>query len=566
MLVLVLLGLLGWVAWKGSVAYVGLRDAQGAAGKARESIGEGDAIEAVRQLDLMTTSLARSREATADPVWGAASSLPWLGPNLRAVTDLTAALDDLARDGVAPVADIAATVASGGLAPRDGRIDLAPLVAAGPQLEQAADAGERAAAEISAIDSGALLPLVGEQVDLVRAEVSEVASALRTGARVAELLPPMLGVDGERHYLALFLNSAELRASGGLVGALAIITADDGVLSMTATRAGTDLPRLDKPILRLTEAEREVHGVSLGRIIQNVALTPDFPRAAELAAAMWEADTGETVDGVIATDVPALAKILAGTGPVVTKDETQLDSVNVVDELLHRPYLRFKRQARADAFFADAASRVFAKIVAGEGDVGDVVDALASASGEGRVLVWSTREKEQDGLRVAGLSGAFLSGAAPRAGGIFLNDATGGKLDYFLDSSVEVTRVTCDAGMEVTTRVRLASRVPVDEVDDFPRYVTGMADVPPGSFVTRVTVYSPVGGELRGTSRDGASVGGRQAVEAERQVNSFSVTLAPGESVTYEIVWRVPDVGPVEVWATPTTTSSGRFVLPGSCA
>src|SRR5699024_828832 len=142
------------------------------------------------------------------------------------------------------------------------------------ELQRAADAGERAAAELATIDSGALLPLVAEQVDVVRAEVTEVASALRTGARVAELLPPMLGADGERRYLALFLNSAELRATGGLVGALAIITADDGVLTMAATRAGTDLPRLDEPILPLTPAEREVHGVSLGRIIQNVALTP----------------------------------------------------------------------------------------------------------------------------------------------------------------------------------------------------------------------------------------------------------------------------------------------------
>ena len=563
---LVLLGLAAWIGWKGSVAYVGLRDAQGAATKARDAISKGDAIEAVRQLTAMSESLERSRGATADPVWGAASSVPWLGPNLRAVTDLTGALDDLTRDGVTPVADIAATVASGGLAPEDGRIDLAPLLAAGPELQRAADAGERAAAELATIDSGALLPLVAEQVDVVRAEVTEVASALRTGARVAELLPPMLGADGERRYLALFLNSAELRATGGLVGALAIITADDGVLTMAATRAGTDLPRLDEPILPLTPAEREVHGVSLGRIIQNVALTPDFPRTAELAAAMWEADTGEKLDGVLATDVPALAKILAGTGPVTTADETRLEAGNVVDELLHQPYLRFKRQARADAFFADAAGRVFAKIVAGDGDLSAVIDGLATASGEGRVLVWSTRAEEQDGLRAAGLSGAFLSGAAPRAGGVFLNDETGGKLDFFLESNLEVVRVTCDNGMQVTARLRLASRVPAAEVEDFPRYVTGLADVPAGTFVTGVAVYSPVGGQLRAATRDGAAVGGRQAAEAEREVNLFSVTLAPGESVSYELTWRVPDLGPVEIWSTPTTSSPGRVTLPGSCA
>lgn len=563
-----LLGAGVWVAWKGSVAYVGLRDAQDAAGKARAAIGRGDTPEATRQLEVMSSSLDRSREATADPVWSAASSVPWVGPNLRAVTTLSAALGDLVDEGVAPVVDAASLVTSGGLAPRDGRIDLAPIAAAAPGLAQAALAGERAAAELDGIDSGALLPVVAEQVDAARAQVREVASALRTGVRVAELLPPMLGADGERTYLALFLNSAELRATGGLVGALAEVTADDGVLTMSDTRAGTDLPRLDEPVLELTAEELDVHGEALGRIIQNVALTPDFPRTAELAAAMWEQDTGTRVDGVIATDVIALSHVLAGTGPVTTSDETRLTPETVVDELLHAPYLRFAKQSRADAFFADAAGRIFARLVSGGGEFAKVVDGLATATGEGRVLVWSRDSGEQDGLRVAGLSGAFLTGAAPAAGGIFLNDATGGKLDFFLDSALDVTRVTCtdDGGMDVVVRLRLASRVPVDQVEELPRYVTGLADVPAGSFVTRVTVYGPADGALRSTTRDGSAVGGSQGTEAGRDVNVLSLTLAPGESVAYEVEWHVDRAGRVEVWSTPTTTSPGRLTLPGSCA
>src|SRR5690606_10567603 len=60
-----------WVGWKGSVAYVGLRDAQGAATKARDAIGKGDAIEGARQLTVMTSDMARAREATQDTLWKA---------------------------------------------------------------------------------------------------------------------------------------------------------------------------------------------------------------------------------------------------------------------------------------------------------------------------------------------------------------------------------------------------------------------------------------------------------------------------------------------------------------
>src|SRR5690606_39819876 len=137
-------------------------------------------------------------------------------------------------------------------------------------------------------------------------------------------------------------------------------------------------------------------------------------------------------------------------------------------------------------------------IVSGGGEFAKVVDGLATATGEGRVLVWSRDSGEQDGLRVAGLSGAFLTGAAPAAGGIFLNDATGGKLDFFLDSALDVTRVTCtdDGGMDVVVRLRLASRVPADQVEELPRYVTVLADAPAGSVESRVYVSATASGAL----------------------------------------------------------------------
>ena len=564
-LLLALLAALAWVGWKGSVAVVALRDAQGAAGDARSAIARGDAGEGARHLGRVTDALARARAATQDPVWRAASAVPFLGGNLRAVGEVSAALDELSREGVAPVVEVVSFVASGGLAPRDSQVDVAAISGAAPALERAAEAGERAAARLADLDTGSLLPAVGVQVEEVRAQVEEVASALRTGARVSALLPPMLGAEGERRYLVLFLNSAELRSTGGLVGALTVLEADEGRLSMADTTAGTDLPRFAEPVLPLEEAELELHTEALGRTVQGVALTPDFPRTAELAAAMWREATGERVDGVIGADVVALAGVLEGTGPVRTADGTEISAENAVDVLLHESYLRLG-QEESDAFFADAARRVFERVVSGGGDFSAVVDRLAGASREGRVLVWSRDAEEQAVLVDAGLSGGFLSGAAPRAGGVFLNDANGGKLDYFLDSGLDVVRVTCEAGgMRVQARLALGSRVPAQGVEDLPRYVTGMADVPAGTILVRVTVYGPEGGRLVSTRREGAEVGARQATEAGREANLLSVELAPGQTERLEGEWIVPAQGAVEVWSTPTTTAPGRLSVPGSC-
>ena len=62
-------------------------------------------------------------------------------------------------------------------------------------------------------------------------------------------------------------------------------------------------------MLPLTAEEDQVFTDRLGRYVQDALLTPDFPRAAQLLAARWTQDTGQQIDGVIATDVVAAADV-----------------------------------------------------------------------------------------------------------------------------------------------------------------------------------------------------------------------------------------------------------------
>ncbi|TFB67457.1 DUF4012 domain-containing protein [Cryobacterium sp. Hz9] len=45
--------------------------------------------------------------------------------------------------------------------------------------------------------------------------------------RAVQLLPAMLGADGQRSYLLLFQNNPEVRATGGLPGAFAEISTEN---------------------------------------------------------------------------------------------------------------------------------------------------------------------------------------------------------------------------------------------------------------------------------------------------------------------------------------------------
>ncbi|MBA2774339.1 MAG: DUF4012 domain-containing protein [Nocardioidaceae bacterium] len=69
--------------------------------------------------------------------------------------------------------------------------------------------------------------------------------------RAVKLLPPMLGPDGPRSYLVMFQNTAELRAAGGIPGAIAIIRAAGGKLRLTQQGDAGSLGSYRWPVLPL---------------------------------------------------------------------------------------------------------------------------------------------------------------------------------------------------------------------------------------------------------------------------------------------------------------------------
>ena len=62
-----------------------------------------------------------------DPVYRAASTLPFVGPNLDAIRQVTVTVDSLATNVMPSLVDVARTLQPSALAPKDGAIDLAPI-------------------------------------------------------------------------------------------------------------------------------------------------------------------------------------------------------------------------------------------------------------------------------------------------------------------------------------------------------------------------------------------------------------------------------------------------------
>ncbi|WP_308291780.1 DUF4012 domain-containing protein [Microbacterium jejuense] len=560
-LLLVVLGA-AWIGIRGALAYGHLSAAQQTASTVRASLADpaaaGDAIAS------LAADTSAAHALTSDPVWQLAEGLPWVGPQLAAVGSVAETLDAVANTALRPLSDVAASFQLDALRPQGGRLDLAPLEEISGPATTAADALSAAAASVSAIDRTALVPPVGEAVDQVDELLDEAAVATDALARATQLIPSMLGADGPRNYLVLFQNNAEWRSLGGIPGAMALIHTEGGALSLTAQESSSDYPRYDESVLPLDDEILTIYGDRPGRWIQNVTQVPDFAVSAALAREMWAREHGgQQVDGVIALDPVALSYLLEATGPITLRTGDVLTDETAVPLLLNDVYARYTRPADQDAFFAMAAAEVFAKLSGGEVDPTTFVAALTRSGDEDRLLLWSAHEDEQRLLTDTTLSaGLPLSNDETSRFGVYVNDGTGSKMDFYQNVVTSLTWDSCTADAsgaatgDAVLTVTIVNTAPADAAN-LPGYVTGDGafGVPAGITRTVGYLYLPEGFDLvDATMSDGSGFGG--GTHDGRRVVSFTTDLAPGASATVTITAHASNpVGPtLEAVTTPTLT------------
>ncbi|ACQ78719.1 conserved hypothetical protein [Beutenbergia cavernae DSM 12333] len=504
--------------------------------------------------DLTTTA----RTSTDGPLWWLAARLPGLGADVHAVSVSADAVDVVTHDVLPPLLAARDGVDLAALRPVDGRVDLAPIQAAAPLVREASDALAGVVADVAALDPAELRGAVAGPVESLQAGLATLDEQLTSARAVTTVLPPLLGADGEQRYLVLFLTNSELRSAGGIPGALAVLTADDGRVALTDQVSTADVGPFDDPVPGLAPEDAEIFGDRPARYIQDTTMLPDFPSAASLAATMWEASGRGAVDGVISVDPVALSYVLTSTGPVDVPGG-RIDADGAVDLLLSGAYAMFPEPAQQDEFFAGVSAAVFGSALGGAVDPSLLATAVERAAQEHRINVWSRDADLQADLVGLGVGGSLA--AEPAASGVFLNDGTGAKLDYYLD--VETTSVAaCAADADAVTLTRtvtLTSSVPAD-VAQLPWYVLGSAgagSLEPGVLRTNVAIYSPAGGSIDSIARDGVVIGGDVHDDgAGRQVTVVTVELAPGESTTLTVTTSGA-AGAGGTWMTPTARHGG---------
>jgi hypothetical protein len=556
------LALTAWVGVRAVLAHDHLARARATVSSLSSTVDDPAAASGLLSAAALDTSAARL--LSSDPVWHAAEALPWIGPQLAAVSDTAGAID-VAVTASAALIEASPGLSVGAMRPVDGVVDVSRLSGMAPAAARAASELREAAVHVAAIDRRPLLGVVARGVsdaDDLLGSAADSADALQ---RAVRLVPAMLGVDRPRSTLVLFQNNAEWRSLGGIVGAVAQLDSSAGRTTLAAQASSVDVSATtDTPVAELPADVRSIYDTRPARFLQNTTQVPDFSVGAPLAREMWRRAHGTTVDAVVALDPVALSYLLRATGPVDLPTGEALTAEDVVPLLLEDAYRRFDDPRAQDAFFQSASAAVFQALADGRFEPRALVEAVSRAAGERRLLIWNADATEQAILDGTPLQGSLpASDAAHSTFGVYLNDGTGSKMDFYLHPLVETAWCTSDTA---SLRVQLRSDAP--DPATLPAYVTGGGEygVTPGEALTGVYVYLPPGAEVRErrTSGDGASLGFAGGVHDGREVLKWSARLAPGETALLDLRVRLPGAVQVDAAVTPTRDAA-EIPRSGAC-
>ena len=434
--------------------------------------------------------------------------VPWLGntsDTVRAVAQAGERTAQAASLLAGAVDDLPGGL--GALAPTTDGIPLDQLAGLTTAVSRAQELTERALETLRAAPTGFVLSAVSSARDDAIQELERTDRQLRAGSDILRGLPSFLGADGPRRYFFGASNPAELRGTGGLIGAYAILTVEDGRLDFSEFRPIQSLPSLDVDHVEAPSPEYSTnfnyYRTGAGFWL-NVNMTPDFPLAAEALWLSYREATGEPLDGVVVADPFALKALMRVTGPIpVGNTGIELTERTIVPFTTNEAYALFDTGGERKLVLGRVAKAVLQGFLAEQGDDLLRERALLNAFDDGHVKVWSTDPDMQAGLALTTTGGAFEPQGTDVVS-VVTNSASGTKLDFYQQRTVTYD-VHLDPGGTATADLG------VDLLNDsptsgLPAYVIGpfkTFSTQPGENVAVVDLYCDRGCILQDGARNG---------------------------------------------------------------
>ena len=190
-------------------------------------------------------------------------------------------------------------------------------------------------------------------------------------------------------------------------------------------------------------------------------------------------------------------------------------------------------------------------------DLMELVDVINQSAEDGRLQVWMADPDEEEVINKLGFAGVLATDLASPVLGVYINDDTWAKMNWYLDLSTEITNSSVNADGTVTYDVTttLTNVITEEEAYEAPAYVTGYSPMKRsvGDMYVKPLLVAPAGGNIanvmvvsgEGTMGEGTLYG--------FDVWSGAVNIGPQETViiTYQVTVCAQATSDLAVRQTP---------------
>ena len=382
--------------------------------------------------------------------------VPVVGRQLRSVQDLSAASAQVARIGVTAINSAHSVLQASHHSGPERVVELR-------KLARLAASADRALGQVDTGPSHALLSPLASKHDTFVRDLADVRTRLQHATGVASTMADIL--QGPQTYLLLMANNAEMRAGSGDFLEVGVLATQDGHLKLSKINQTVSIPVPAGKVSVTGDLEARWGWVKPGVDWRNLGFTPQFDVNAPLAARMWQAETGQHVDGVLSVDLEALHQILMATGPVTLSDGTVVNADNVVQLLSHDQYKGLSdqptsQQNRVESGREDRLGLLAqAALNALENDSLDLKslsNAMTAATQGRHLLAWSERPQAQTAWVRGGVAGQLAPDSLMTA----VINRGGNKLDQYLSVKAGVDIHTVGKDSQGTLTVDLRNSTP----------------------------------------------------------------------------------------------------------
>ncbi len=472
--------------------------------------------------------------------WNIANKIPYFGSNVSTVQGMTNVIDDLMHQSVPQFMDVVTNLQHANLSSTDAGINLRPIIDCQQGMQKANESLQH--------QVGAYNALPQPNIDIVRSAYAQGsdklnALAIRVDALSStfRMLPGFLGNGQTRTYAVMSMTTSEMRSSGGLIGSVGELTADNGSVHVGEFKANKDyLPYgigdHSADMARVFSDEGPLH---MSFDIRDTAVFPDTERAALALQSIWNRTPWgqqKPLSGVIMVDPVFVQEMVAINGPVTLADGTTLNGDNTAEYFLNTVYKQYEA-SQTDAVFGETTGNVIAGMFKSLnlGKLVKIGETMGTMARERHFTMFSFDANLEKEIQAAGFTGETPNDPQNPSVGIYLTEQNPSKMGWYIRRTSTIEKTRCDvSGATYHVEYTVSNIMKAGDVSNLPAYITGDSPQNRGKGIEKILFYPPAGGRIDNISQLNGAVDAVQKTTMDgKEVYKTVVEVLPEQSVTY---------------------------------